>query len=152
MIKIQITVFTEWVELLHHHKVKKKKKKKRNETHCQWTIVSREHLYCDNVKISLARMILPLFHLVLKLICLLHSYRKVDALFLKLTYFPLKQFSSPASFLCSWGMLLFPNKTVWGQKQVTDSAVRAASESHSEVQWGQSNHEMKSPFCSLIPQ
>ena len=29
MIKIQITVFTEWVELLHHHKVKKKKK---NET------------------------------------------------------------------------------------------------------------------------
>ena len=63
-------------------------------------------------------MILPLFHLVLKLICLLHSYRKVDALFLKLTYFPLKQFSSPASFLCSWGMLLFPTKAVWGQKQV----------------------------------
>lgn len=41
------------------------------------------------------------------------------------------------------------------EASVAPYAVRAASESLSEVQWGQSNHEMKrqdSPFCSLIPQ
>lgn len=64
-------------------------------------------------------------------------------------------------FFSGFLSLLLRNAAVSNQNcvkpeaSVGDGAVRAASESHSEGHWAQSNHEMKrqdSPFCSLIPQ
>lgn len=71
---------------------------------------------------SFARLILHLFHLVLKLICLLYSDRKVDVLFCEFKLVPLKAISLSVFFylLLKDPLFLFQPKLLRPEASVTD--------------------------------